>query len=578
MRIASVSALSAWLLLAACSGNEAASSLQPAQGPLAQHARTTAAAHDVPGDLVLAIAVVERGLMLPAHRTLRDDDEVPIAGILELRRAHFDSLARGADLLGASEERLQTETDLGTEAGILVLAELGREVGASLDDWRSWAPAVEKLSGYRDSAQAKDYAAEVFRVLRAGGTFPAREGEEVVIAPHPEVPIPLTLSPPAMRALATPEFPGATWFQTSCTNKCNTTRNQTIDSIVIHDTEGGWHASVATLQYDPNKSVHYIIDEDGSRVGQFIPESYMGWHAGNSCWNNRSIGIEHVGYASKSFDIALYKKSVELVNSIRQRHDIPLDRARIVGHYQIPNPNKIGQCVSECRLGLDACMKSSDYGGASRHTDPGYNWQWCQYMEMLGGSCQCNDAWPRWNCTTDRTQMWRCNSGTLEKTTCAQPCQVMPLGTPDECVAAVDAGAGEGGGASDDDASTSDAAVVEDDAEAPVEDASGADATSGQDASTSDGSAPEQDADAPGEGPDASDAGSIDAPGPAPGDGSGTGTGDPAPESVDSEAGCCTVAPGGNGRDGRGLAMVALAVAALVVRRRGVDGGEESRQ
>lgn len=433
MRLKSRFVLSAFLLVTSCS--ETAPPTAPAyqQGPLAEHARTTAASHGVPGDLVLAIAVVERGLVLPKVRALPDADDIAIAGILELRRAHFDSLKRGAELSGRSEIELQVDTDLGTEAGVRVLSELAEQTGARGEDWRSWAEAVERLSGYANEQQAKDYRAEVFRTLRAGGSFPARDGETVTLPPREDVPIELTLAPPLPRTLATPDFPGAIWFPTSCTNKCNTTRNQPIDAIVIHDTEGGWHASVATLQYDPGKSAHYIIDEDGSRVGQFIPESYMGWHAGNSCWNNRSIGIEHVGYAAKTFDIELYRKSVELVENILTRHAIPVDRDHIIGHHQVPNPNTIGQCVPACTLDLDACIQSKDYGGASGHYDPGRNWQWCQYMEMLGGSCRCQDTHDEWSCTTDGSAMWRCNDGLVEKQSCAGPCEVMPSGTADAC-------------------------------------------------------------------------------------------------------------------------------------------------
>jgi MYXO-CTERM domain-containing protein len=56
-------------------------------------------------------------------------------------------------------------------------------------------------------------------------------------------------------------------------------------------------------------------------------------------------------------------------------------------------------------------------------------------MESLGGTCECNDAWENWNCTTDRTEAWRCNDGMLESQHCTGPaaCTVMPIGTPDEC-------------------------------------------------------------------------------------------------------------------------------------------------
>lgn len=543
MRTAAVIATSAWLLLSACS--DTSKSPLPPEGPVAEHVRATAALHDVPADLVLAIAVVERGLKHPAHRPLPDEDDIAIAGILELRRGFFDSLARGAELLGVSEERLQMETDLGTEAGILVLSELGREASASGEDWPRWAEALHKLSGYRDSSLAKGYAAEVFRILRAGGTFPARGGEEVTIRPHPEVPIELLITPPLPRTLATPDHPGAIWFETSCTNKCNTSRNKPIDSIILHSTEGGWHASVTTLQNGLNKSVHYIIDEDGSRIGQFIPESYMGWHCGNSCWNNRSVGIEHVGYAAKTFDAALYQKSIELVKSIRSRHSIPLDRAHIVGHHQVPNPNRVDPCSQACSLPLAACIQSKDYGGASLHWDPGPNWQWCQYMETLGGACDCNDTLSTWSCTTDGKQMWRCvGEEKVEKRSCGGPCRVNAEGVDDECKELIIEEPVDAGPEPDEEA----------DAEIPDEGGEDGGLPDEAEGGEGDDGRPE-----PLPWPDAADEG-IEAR-----------DEEASFEAMNREGGCCTVAPGGERGGGYGELAAALGILAWLGRRRGVD-------
>ena len=544
MRGRALFASSALLLLLACSDPTPSTPLHP-QGPLAEHARTTAARHDVPGDLVLAIAVVERGLSLPRFRTIHEHDDVAFAGILELRRASFDTLNRGAELVGRSDLDIQVDTDLGTEAGILVLAELAKETGARGEDWRSWAEAVERLSGYANPHQAKDYRAEVFRTLRAGGSFPARDGEIVVLPPREDVPIELTLAPPLPKTLATPDYPDAIWFATSCTNKCNTTRNQTLDAIVIHDTEGGWHASVATLQNDPGKSVHYIIDEDGSRVGQFIPESYMGWHAGNSCWNNRSIGIEHVGYASKTYDIALYRKSVELIQDILTRHSIPLDRDHVIGHHEVPNPNTLGQCVPACTLPFEQCKQSSNYGGASGHYDPGPYWQWCQFMEMLGGSCRCQDTTSEWSCTTDGSAMWRCQGGVVEKQLCGGPCET--TATADSCeppVVEVDAGI--------EDASVDDEdAAAGDDADAP----SGAvDAGAASDAGANDDDASEplpwpSPADAAIVGEEVEDAPGLEA------------------SDAVAEGGCCRVAPASSEK-GQNRALLAFSLGILALARR----------
>jgi MYXO-CTERM domain-containing protein len=369
------------------------------------------------------------------HRLVDAEDHVPVAGIMELRHGAFDSLARGAELLGTTQDALRSDTWEGTRAGIAVLAELGRHTGATVSNLPSWHSAVENLSGHTTAAQREDYARRVFARLASGGSWPTADGEVVRLAPHNVGT--LQLETPAVTAQGlNPEFPGATWFETPQANKWTSGRSAPADRIVIHDTEGGWDASVATLQNDTGKSVHYLIDADGSRVGQFITEADTGWHAGNWYWNVRSVGIEHVGYASSTFQRALYDKSVQLVNSIRSRHNVPLDRQHIVGHYQIPNGNNIAQESPACPDGLSACENDVNYGGSNHHTDPGFNWQWCQYMQLLGGTCACNDAWALFNCTTDHTQAWRCNNGALEGVDCTGGCTVMPLGVADVCTTA----------------------------------------------------------------------------------------------------------------------------------------------
>jgi MYXO-CTERM domain-containing protein len=249
------------------------------------------------------------------------------------------------------------------------------------------------------------------------------------------------------RAEGNPDFPGAIWFDTPMANKWTAGRpdgNASVDGIVIHDTEGGWVASVATLQNDPAKSVHYIVDADGSRVGQFRPETDTTWHAGNWAVNTHSIGIEHVGTASNpnGYSDGEYQQSVALVKSIRSRWKVPLDRAHIFGHYQVPDGNKISESAGPCTDTLDACETSANYGGASNHRDPGYHWEWCQYMEKLGGGCACNDAYPLWNCTTDKTEAVRCAGGKVEIDHCDQGCQPQPLGSNDVCNKSLPSGGG----------------------------------------------------------------------------------------------------------------------------------------
>jgi MYXO-CTERM domain-containing protein len=396
----------------------------------------------VPRDLLVAIARVEGGLTMPKTRSVDPDANVPVAGPLELRRGKIDTLARGAALLGVSELDLRRDADLGLRAGALVLAELGRAHGARATDLASWEPALEDLSGYADAHHRVDYAKRVLAALEAGGIFDARGSESIVISPHVELYGPVKqIDVPEQTMSNLPEYPGAEVFPTDCTNKCDTTRSgASVGWIVIHDTEGGWDASVSTLQNDPGKSVHYIVGQDG-KIGQFVPESYTAWHDGNYWYNQRSVGIEHVGYYHQTYPEAEYAASAKLVAYLTKKYDVPKDRDHIVGHDQIPNGNVMAQSSAPCEQSPASCETGSSYGGAGNHRDPG-DWEWCTYMPRFGGSCKCNDVWNLWNCSSDGTQAFRCSDGKVELEQCTGGCTVEPVGQDDLCSAALPDDAG----------------------------------------------------------------------------------------------------------------------------------------
>lgn len=409
--------------------------------------------HGVPPELMVAVAQIEGGLKLDAVREIEDDELVPIAGVLELRHGRFDSLARGAELMGRTEQELSVDTALGTEAGARVLDDLARGLGVSRGDLAAWAPVIEELSGHRFPQDRADYRARVFKLLRAGGKFTARGGEVIELWPSLDMPVWLTVSPPVLHALDTSDYTGpggpesVIWFETPQANKWTPGREAAVSMIAIHDTEGGWDASVATLQNDPNKSCHYIIDADGSRVGQFIHEWDTGWHVGNWYYNSRMVGIEHVGYASKDeYQTAMYKRSGELANDIAARHGLPIDRTTFIAHAEVPNGQKIASDSPPCSDSPGSCVSNTSYGGASHHTDPGIYWEWCQYMELAGGDCKCNDAYELWNCVHDLSMMVRCPAGEVEMVHCADTCVVEPIGVNDHCTPLVPSGSGGAGG------------------------------------------------------------------------------------------------------------------------------------
>src|ERR1700682_2988755 len=165
---------------------------------------------------------------------------------------------------------------------------------------------------------------------------------------------------------ATPDYPPATWVAASSANYTVADRahDYPVDMIVIHDIEGSFASAVSIFQ-DPAReaSAHYVIGYAG-QIDQMVRERDIAWHAGNWDYNTRAIGIEHEGYASSGgYTDAEYQASAHLAASICSRWGVPMDRAHVIGHSEVPDPNNHGL-----------------FGGSDHHWDPGPHWNWMSYM------------------------------------------------------------------------------------------------------------------------------------------------------------------------------------------------------
>ncbi len=168
---------------------------------------------------------------------------------------------------------------------------------------------------------------------------------------------------------ANTDWPPAVWVPASTANYtvANRAHDYPIDMIVIHDIEGSYASAINMFQ-DPKRagSAHYIISYHGL-VTQMVAEKDIAWHAGNWDYNTRAIGIEHEGFAYTPglFTVPEYRRSAELAASICSRWGVPLDRAHVIGHYQVPDPDHPGL-----------------FGGSEHHTDPGPYWNWTYYINL----------------------------------------------------------------------------------------------------------------------------------------------------------------------------------------------------
>jgi N-acetylmuramoyl-L-alanine amidase len=170
-------------------------------------------------------------------------------------------------------------------------------------------------------------------------------------------------------AVASTDYPVATWIPAAPSNFSVADRptDYPIDMIVIHDIEGSASTAIKMFQ-NPTRhgSANYIVSYAGG-VWQMVLEKDIAWHAGNWDYNTRSIGIEHEGYAWTPglYTKAEYRASAHLAASICSRWGVPMDRAHVIGHSQVPDPFHHGL-----------------FGGDSHHTDPGPYWSWTTYMSL----------------------------------------------------------------------------------------------------------------------------------------------------------------------------------------------------
>ncbi len=132
-----------------------------------------------------------------------------------------------------------------------------------------------------------------------------------------------------------------------------------INKIIIHVAQGSWSSAINWFQNPYSRvSAHYVVRSSDGLIAKTVLRKNIAWHAGNWSYNQTSIGIEHEGYVSnpKWFTEAMYDSSAKLSAYICKKYGIPVDRAHILGHNEVP--------------------------GAT-HTDPGYYWNWYKYIDYV---------------------------------------------------------------------------------------------------------------------------------------------------------------------------------------------------
>lgn len=185
---------------------------------------------------------------------------------------------------------------------------------------------------------------------------PAAPVAQQTEAPQP-APAPRAASAP--RSATATRFPYAAqpeWLPTQ-TNYWEGRGGAPIDYIVIHYTAISYARTLRAFSIRASDvSAHYVIRGDG-HFAQIVGEADTAWHAGSAWFNRHSIGIELEldRITNPAFTPEQYYAAAVLACAISARHEIPLDRAHVVGHNEVPG---------------------------STHSDPGPTWGWPHFMYL----------------------------------------------------------------------------------------------------------------------------------------------------------------------------------------------------
>ncbi|MCX3062840.1 N-acetylmuramoyl-L-alanine amidase [Streptomyces beihaiensis] len=303
--------------------------------------------------------------------------------------ARLKTLVRAARLTGLSEQELRSDPAANVAGGAALLAaaqrRLGKPLSASDDDVDDWYGAVAAFSGADDEATAATYADDVFSVIRGGERRTTDAGQRVTLSPDPD-------ARPRQAQLDKLGLREADSSQTECprTVSCewvpapyekygdkdgdygnhdvaDRPRDQSVDYIVVHDTEGSWETTLNLVQNPKYLGWHYTVRSSDGLIAQSMHTKDVGWHAGNWYVNAKSIGIEHEGFLAQPdswYTEEMYRASARLVKYLAAKYDIPLNRQHILGHDTVPGP------VTSTIRGM--------------HTDPGPYWDWAHYFALMG--------------------------------------------------------------------------------------------------------------------------------------------------------------------------------------------------
>lgn len=173
--------------------------------------------------------------------------------------------------------------------------------------------------------------------------------------------------------IASTDYGPAIWNPAHSSNY-SASRSASISAVTVHTTQGSYAGSISWFQNSSsNVSAHYVIRSSDGQVTQMVRDAHTAWHVGSQ--NSYTLGIEHEGYVNNAswYTDAMYNASAALVRHFCSKYSaITCSSA-----YKGAASSGINVLATSVKI------KGHQHYSGQTHTDPGINWNWSKYYNLI---------------------------------------------------------------------------------------------------------------------------------------------------------------------------------------------------
>ncbi len=169
------------------------------------------------------------------------------------------------------------------------------------------------------------------------------------------------------------DYAPAIWDPASASNY-TASRSAAVSAVTLHTAQGSYAGTISWFKNATAQvSAHYVIRSSDGQVTQMVRNAHTAWHVRNQ--NSYTLGIEHEGYVNNSswYTSAMYNASAALVRSFCASYSA----ISCASAYKGAASSGINVLPTSVKI------KGHQHFTGQTHTDPGINWNWASYYNLL---------------------------------------------------------------------------------------------------------------------------------------------------------------------------------------------------